>query len=163
MDRKRTRFESQVIRQRKRTTLIGGIVVVAILGLSYLFVWERVYTLRLAEENSRTHQRVRNLTERAKTLEYDINQLCSVKRIEDIARRDLALIPQRDFQLASFSMSVGSNSSAPADSLKLAQKEKAKEATKKQKPTKNTKTDKPKTTKSKTDGKITTKKPGTRK
>jgi hypothetical protein len=158
MEKKRTKFENEVIRRRKRKTLVGGIVVLLILGMSYLFVWERVYTLRLAEENARTRQRVNTLMQRAKTLEYDINQLCSIKRIEDIARREFALIPPREFQLASFTVSAGNK----PDTVKAAQS-KAKDTVKKQKPAGTIKANKPKTTKSQANTKTPTKKPGTRK
>jgi cell division protein FtsL len=107
MEKKRTKFEDQVIRRRKRKVLLGVFVLVVFLGLSYLFVWERVYTLRLAEENAQTHQRVRDLKEKSRSLEYEINQLCSVRRIEDIARRDLALIPPREIQFAAYTVSSG--------------------------------------------------------
>jgi cell division protein FtsL len=105
MEKKRTKFEDQVIRRRKRKFLTLAAVLAVFLCLCYLFVWERVYTLRLAEENAQTRQRVHDLKERSQSLEFEINQLCSVKRIEDIARRDLALLPAREVQLAGFTMS----------------------------------------------------------
>lgn len=163
MDKKRTKFENQVVRRRKRKALMGGVVLVAILGISYLFVWERVYTLRLAEENARTRQRVQNLMERARTLEYDINQLCSIKRIEDVARRDLALISPREFQLASFTVAAGGKSPVPGDSVKAAPPQKAKDSTKVQKPAKNSKNSKSTTAKSKASGKAPGNKSGARK
>lgn len=117
MEKKRTKFEDQIIRRRKRKFLTFAVVLVVIFGLCYLFVWERVYTLRLAEENAHTRLRVRNLKERSQSLEFEINQLSSVKRIEDIARRDLALLPPREVQLASFTMS--SRSGIPTDSVSV--------------------------------------------
>ncbi len=115
MEKKRTKFEDQVIRRRKRKFLTVAAVLVVFLCLCYLFVWERVYTLRLAEENAQTRQRVRNLKERSQSLEFEINQLCSVKRIEDIARRDLALLPAREVQLAGFTMSSSSSGGTSTD------------------------------------------------
>ena len=117
MEEKRTKFEDQIIRRRKRKFLTFAIMLVVIFGLCYLFVWERVYTLRLAEENAQTRQRVRNLKERSQSLEFEINQLSSVRRIEDIARRDLALLPPREVQLAGFTMS--SRSGTPTDSVSV--------------------------------------------
>jgi cell division protein FtsL len=118
MDKKRTKFEGQVIRRRKRVFLLGAVVLAIFLGLCYLFVWERVYTLRLAEENAKTRQRVSLLKERSQSLEFEINQLCSVKRIEDIARHDLALLPAREVQLAAFTMSSSGGSSTDSGSAK---------------------------------------------
>jgi cell division protein FtsL len=118
MEKKRTKFEDQVIRRRKRKFLTLSAVLVVFLCLCYLFVWERVYTLRLAEENAQTRQRVHNLKDRSQSLEFEINQLCSVKRIEDIARRDLALLPAREVQLASFTMSSRGGVSSDSGSVK---------------------------------------------
>jgi cell division protein FtsL len=118
MEKKRTKFEDQVIRRRKRKFLLGTAVLIVFLGLCYLFVWERVYTLRLAEENAKTRQRVSNLKDRSQSLEFEINQLCSVKRIEDIARRDLALLPAREVQLAAFTMSLSSGTSTDSGTAK---------------------------------------------
>jgi cell division protein FtsL len=118
MEKKRTKFGDQVIRRRKRKLLIFAAMLVVFFGLCYLFVWERVYTLRLAEENAQTRQRVRNLKERSQSLEFEINQLSSVKRIEDIARRDLALLPAREVQLVSFTMSSSGGTSTDSGSVK---------------------------------------------
>jgi cell division protein FtsL len=115
MEKKRTKFEHQVIRRRKRKFVFGVAVLAIFLGFCYLFVWERVYTLRLAEENAQTRQRVHYLKERSQSLEFEINQLSSVRRIEDIARRDLALLPAREVQLAGFAIS--SSSGTPTDSV----------------------------------------------
>ena len=164
MEKKRTRFEDQVIRRRKRKFLLGAVVLVVFLGLCYLFVWERVYTLRLAEENAQTRQRVRNLKERMQSLEFEINQLCSVKRIEDIARRDLALLPAREVQLVGFTMSSSSGTSPDSGSVKPKTSDKPQVSTKPQKSDKSSKIDKQqKTTKPKASGKAATPKPKARK
>lgn len=118
MEKKRTKFEIQVRRRRKRIFLVFAAMLVVFFGLCYLFVWERVNTLRLAEENAKTRQRVHYLKERSRSLEFEINQLSSVKRIEDIARRDLALLPAREVQLAGFTMSSRGRTSADLESAK---------------------------------------------
>ncbi|TFH64912.1 MAG: hypothetical protein E4G91_04295 [Candidatus Zixiibacteriota bacterium] len=163
MEKKRTRFEDQVIRRRKRKFLLGAVVLVVFLGLCYLFVWERVYTLRLAEENAQTRQRVRNLKERMQSLEFEINQLCSVKRIEDIARRDLALLPAREVQLAGFTMSARGGTSPDSGSVKPKTSDKPQVSAKPQKSDKSSTSDKQqKTTKPKDSGKAATPKPKAR-
>jgi cell division protein FtsL len=142
MEKKRTKFEGQVIRRRKRQFFLGAAVLVVFLGLCYLFVWERVYTLHLAEENAQTRQRVRNLKERSQSLEFEINQLCSVKRIEDIARRDLALLPAREVQLAAFTMSSRSGVSSDSGSTKPKTLDKPQTSAKPQQADKSAKIDK---------------------
>jgi cell division protein FtsL len=164
MEKKRTKFEDQVIRRRKRKFLLGTAVLVVFLGLCYLFVWERVYTLRLAEENAKTRQRVHNLKERSQSLEFEINQLCSVKRIEDIARRDLALLPAREVQLAAFTMSSSGGTSADSGSVKSKTPDKPIASAKPQKVDKPSKINKQqKTTKPKANVKAATPKPKARK
>ena len=152
MDKKRTKFEDQVIRRRKRKFFFGAVVLAVFLGLCYLFVWERVYTLRLAEENAQTRQRVSYLKERSQSLEFEINQLCSVKRIEDIARRDLALLPAREVQLAAFTMSSRGGVSSDSGSVKPKTLDKPQASAKPQKVDKSSKADKQKTTKPKANG-----------
>jgi cell division protein FtsL len=164
MEKKRTKFEDQVIRRRKRKFLLGAVVLVVFLGLCYLFVWERVYTLRLAEENAQTRQRVRNLKERSQSLEFEINQLCSVKRIEDIARRDLALLPAREVQLAGFTMSSRGGASPDSGAAKPKTTDQPQASTKPQKADKSSKVDKQqKIAKPKANGKAATPKPKARK
>jgi len=164
MEKKRTKFEDQVIRRRKRKFLLGAAVLAVFLGLCYLFVWERVYTLRLAEENAQTRQRVRDLKERSQSLEFEINQLSSVKRIEDIARRDLALLPAREVQLAGFTMSSSGGSSTDSVSAKRKTPEKPQTSAKPQKSDKSSKIDKQqKTARPKANGKAVTPKPEARK
>ena len=164
MEKKRTKFEGQVIRRRKRQFLLGAAVLVVFLGLCYLFVWERVYTLRLAEENAQTRQRVRYLKERSQSLEFEINQLCSVKRIEDIARRDLALLPAREVQLAGFTMSSSSKTSTDLGSARPKTPDEPQASAKPQKVDKLAKIDKQqKTAGPKANGKVATPKPKARK
>ena len=164
MEKKRTKFEDQVIRRRKRKFLLGAAVLVVFLGLCYLFVWERVYTLRLAEENAQTRQRVSYLKERSQSPEFEINQLCSVKRIEDIARRELALLPAREVQLAGFTMSSSGGSSTDSVSAKRKTPEKPQTSAKPQKSDKSSKIDKQqKTARPKANGKAATPKPKARK
>ena len=90
----------KIARRRRRTAVIYAALILTALGLCYLFVWQRVYTLQLAEEFSHRRQRVYDLKERCRSLDYDISQLASLKRIEDIARRDFALLPARELLLA---------------------------------------------------------------
>ncbi len=164
MDKKRTKFEDQVIRRRKRKFFFGAVVLAVFLGLCYLFVWERVYTLRLAEENAQTRQRVSYLKERSQSLEFEINQLCSVKRIEDIARRDLALLPAREVQLAAFTMSSRGGVSSDSGSVKPKTLDKPQASAKPPKVDKSAKIDKQqKTARPKANGKAATPKPKARK
>ncbi len=115
--KKRTKYEDGVVRRRKRTFLLSAGLLVLFVGLCYLFVWERVYTLRLAAENAQTRQRVHDLKDRLQSLEFDINQLASFKRIEDIARRDLALLPPQELLLASFTTTKPNVTPANAESV----------------------------------------------
>ena len=119
MEKKRTKFADQIIRRRKKRFFISVAALTVLVGLCYLFVWERVYTLKLADENAQTRRRVNALKERCQSLEFEINQLSSVKRIEDIARRELSLLPQREVQLASFTATSYSAPKAHVDSAKL--------------------------------------------
>jgi len=160
MEKKRTKFDDQVVRRRKRKFFLGAAVLAVFLGLCYLFVWERVYTLRLAEENAKTRQRVLNLKERSQSLEFEINQLCSVKRIEDIARRDLALLPAREVQLAGFTMSSSGGTSTDLGSAKPKTPDKPQASAKPQKADKLPKIDKQQqTARPKANGKAATPKP----
>ncbi|MCX6831030.1 MAG: septum formation initiator family protein [candidate division Zixibacteria bacterium] len=164
MEKKRTKFEDQVIRRRKRKFFLGAAVLAVFLGLCYLFVWERVYTLRLAEENAKTRQRVHYLKERSQSLEFEINQLSSVKRIEDIARHDLALLPAREVQLAGFTMSSRGGISTDPGSAKPKTREKPQASAKPQKADELSKIDKQqKTARPKANGKAATPKPKARK
>lgn len=164
MEKKRTKFGDQVIRRRKRKFLLGAAVLAVSLGLCCLFVWKRIYTLGLAEENAQTRQRVRYLKERSQSLEFEINQLSSVKRIEDIARRDLALLPAREVQLAGFTMSSSGGTSTDLGSTKPKIPEQPQVSAASQESDKSSKIDKrQKTTKPKTDGKAATPKPKVRK
>ena len=153
MEKKRTKFDDQVIRRRKRKFLIFTAMLVVFFGLCYLFVWERVYTLRLAEENAKTRQRVHYLKERSQSLEFEINQLSSVKRIEDIARRDLALLPPREVQLAGFTMSSSGGTSTDSGSVKPKTPDKPQASAKPQEAVKSSKIDKQQTTRPKAYGK----------
>lgn len=99
MQRRATRYIDEVVQRRKRQVLLTGVLVLILLGFCYLFVWQRVYTFHLAEEHSARKQSVTQLKERCRALEYEINQLSSLKRIEDVARRDLALLPLREIEL----------------------------------------------------------------
>ena len=164
MEKKRTKFEGQVIRRRKRKFLLGAAMLAIFLGLCYLFVWERVYTLHLAEENAQTRQRVSYLKERSQSLEFEINQLCSVKRIEDVARRELALLPAREVQLASFTMSSRGGTSSDSGSVKPKTPDKPQASAKSQKVDKSSKIDKQqKNAKPKANVKTATPKPKARK
>ena len=119
MEKGRKGIREQAIRRRVRRIIVFGALLGICLGLCYLFVWERVYTLELADQYSQTRKNVHDLKEKCRTLEYDINQLSSMKRIAEVARRDLALIPQQEAQLASFTITAP-KTTAPvkADSIK---------------------------------------------
>ncbi len=162
--KKRTKFADQIIRRRKRKFALGTAALVVFLVFCYLFVWERVYTLRLAEANAQTRQRVNYLKERAQSLEFEINQLSSVRRIEDIARRDLALLPAREAQLVGFTVSAGGGTAADSGIARSGDQYKALTSTA---PTKTNKppdgAKKQKASKTKTSGQIAALKPKTQK
>lgn len=89
-------------RKRNRQFLRYGIIVIAVLGLSYLYVWQRVYSLKLSEERARRLQRVRLLEEKCRALDYEINELSSMQRIENIAKTRFGLSPLRESQIISY-------------------------------------------------------------
>jgi cytoskeletal protein RodZ len=124
MNKQRTRHEDNLIRRRKRTFLTSAAMLVVFVGLCYLFVWERVCTLKLAEENSQTRIRVQGLKDKCQSLDFEINQLASLKRIEDIARRDLALVPAAEVQLAAFTASKNSATKPATEPAKIVPAEK---------------------------------------
>jgi cell division protein FtsL len=77
-------------------------VVVAVLGLSYLYVWQRVYSLKLAEERALRLQRVRALEEKCRALEYEIAELSAMQRIEEIAVKEFGMSPLKENQVISY-------------------------------------------------------------
>jgi cell division protein FtsL len=79
-----------------------GLLVVVVLVLSCLYVWQRVYSLRLAEERALRLQRVRALEEKCRALEYDIAELSAMQRIESIAVGEFGMSPLKENQVISY-------------------------------------------------------------
>jgi cell division protein FtsL len=99
MQRRANRYPNEAARRRKRLALTLGLLIVISLSFCYLFVKERVYTLRLADEHANRRRTVAELKERCRTLEYEVGQLSSLKRIEEVARQSLSLMPMREIEL----------------------------------------------------------------
>lgn len=90
-------------RRRKYRKPVGYLlVVVAVLGLSYLYVWQRVYSLKLAEERALRLQRVRVLEEKCRALDYEISELSAMQRIEEIAVNEFGMSPLKENQVISY-------------------------------------------------------------
>jgi cell division protein FtsL len=89
-------------RPRYRRPLGYGLLVVVVLVLSCMYVWQRVYSLRLAEERALRLQRVRALEENCRALEYDIAELSAMQRIESIAVDGFGMSPLKESQVISY-------------------------------------------------------------
>ncbi len=89
-------------RRRSRSLLRYAIVVVLILGLSYLYVWQRVYTLKLAQERAQRHRIVKELEDKCRAVNFEIAQLSSMQRIEGIAVNKLGMSPLKESQIISY-------------------------------------------------------------
>jgi cell division protein FtsL len=76
--------------------------VVVILGLAYVFVWQRVHSLKLADEIALRQARVSALEERCRALELRVARLASMQRLERIAVEHLGLIPMDEKQITSY-------------------------------------------------------------
>ncbi len=88
--------------QRRRALLRVLIVVTLVVGLAYAFVWERMYSLRLAKDMEIRQARVDKLEERCRALEFEVTKLSSLSRLEKIAREHLGLRPLQDQQVISY-------------------------------------------------------------
>lgn len=99
--------------KRRRVVAFFGLLAL-ILVFAYLFVWQRVQTLQLAEEHSARKATVRLLKEKCQTLQYEVEYLSSLENIERIARHDLAMISQQEAQLARFTLSKPAKPTASA-------------------------------------------------
>jgi cell division protein FtsL len=89
-------------RRRSRALLRYAILVVLILGLSYLYVWQRVYSLKLAQERARRQHLVKELEDKCRAVSFEIAQLSSMQRIEDIAMKKLGMSPLKESQVISY-------------------------------------------------------------
>ena len=105
--------------QRRRWLLYFGALVIGILGLSYLYVWERVYTLKLAKEHSMQRCRVTLLAERCHALEFEIAELAAMQRIERIASANFSFSPLRNGQVISY-RELNNGDDEPADAIAVA-------------------------------------------
>lgn len=89
-------------RRRSRRLLRYVIVVVLILGLSYLYVWQRVYSLNLAQERALRQRHVKELEDKCRAVSFEIAQLSSMQRIECIAVNKLGMSPLKESQVISY-------------------------------------------------------------
>ncbi|MGB5105604.1 MAG: hypothetical protein WBP29_13815 [Candidatus Zixiibacteriota bacterium] len=91
--------EQKKKQRRRRVFATSGLLALTLL-FAYMFVWQRVYTLQLAEEYSHRKQNVRLLKEKCQSLQFDVELLSSLENIESIARDQLAMMPLREAQFA---------------------------------------------------------------
>ncbi len=95
-----TEQKEQKKRQRRTFVLSSfGLLALALI-FAYMFVWQRVYTLQLADEHSQRKLRVGLLKERIQSLQNEVEYLSSIENIESIARNQLAMLPLREAQFA---------------------------------------------------------------
>ncbi len=95
-----TEQKEQKKRHRRRVVIGFSGLTALILLFAYMFVWQRVYTLQLAEEYSHRKQNVRLLKEKCQALKFEVEYLSSLENIEAIARESLAMMPLREAQFA---------------------------------------------------------------
>jgi cell division protein FtsL len=77
-------------------------LIALVIALAYVFVWERIYSLRLAKEISARQARVDSLEERCRAMEFEVTKLTSLSRLERIARDSLGLVPLQEEQITNF-------------------------------------------------------------
>jgi cell division protein FtsL len=77
-------------------TLALGIV---ILAAALLYVWQHTYVVRLGYEIERLRARHAALIQENKGLRLEMGQLRSLKRVEEIARRQLGMITPKPDQV----------------------------------------------------------------
>ena len=95
-----TEQKEQKKRQRRHFVLGSfGLLALALL-FAYMFIWQRVYTLQLAQEHSQRKSRVGLLKEKIQSLQNEVEYLSSIENIELIARNQLAMLPLREAQFA---------------------------------------------------------------
>lgn len=99
--------------KRRRVVAFFGLLAL-ILVFAYLFVWQRVRTLELAEEHSARKATVRLLKEKCQSLQYEVEYLSSLENIERIARHDLAMFSQQEAQLVKFTLPQAAKPTAVA-------------------------------------------------
>jgi cell division protein FtsL len=103
--------KSRIVRRRSRRGAYSHknqkliryiLIVVAVLGLSYLYVWQRVYCLKLAEERAMRAQQVTSLEDKCRALSYDIAKLSAMRRIESIAVNEFGMTPLKENQVITY-------------------------------------------------------------
>lgn len=95
-----TEQKEQSKKQRRRFVVASfGLLALALL-FAYMFVWQRVYTLQLAEEHSHRKLNVSILKERIQSLQSEVEYLSSLENIETIARQQLDMVPLREAEFA---------------------------------------------------------------
>lgn len=88
-------------KKQRRHFVLGSLGLLALaLIFAYMFVWQRVYTLQLADEHSQRKLRVGLLKEKIQSLQNEVEYLSSIENIESIARNQLAMLPLREAQFA---------------------------------------------------------------
>jgi cell division protein FtsL len=97
-------------RKRKRQVFLSLVLLALILAVGYAYVWQRVYTLKLAKQHAAQRQLVGTLNERCESLRYEVEQLASMDRIETIARNRLDLLNGNEATLAGSRIELKSRS-----------------------------------------------------
>jgi cell division protein FtsL len=101
-----------------------ALLLAVIISLSYLYVWQRIYSLQLADEASAHRAIVKLLEEKCRTLEFEVAELRSLSRIQDVAQKNLMMSPLRQEQLVKLLDNYGSEtfdagSTSPSTNLPL--------------------------------------------
>lgn len=89
--------------KRRRVALFCGMAAL-IFGFAYLFIWQRVRTLELADQHAAVKNSVRLLKEKCQSLQYEVEFLASLENVERVARRDLGLLTLQEAQLVKFTL-----------------------------------------------------------
>ncbi len=89
--------------KRRRVALFCGMLAL-IFVFAYLFIWQRVRTLELADQHAAVKNSVRLLKEKCQSLQYEVEFLASLENVERVARRDLGLLTLQEAQLVKFTL-----------------------------------------------------------
>lgn len=70
-----------------------------VLAAALFYVWQHTYLLRLGYEIERLRQAEAALVQEYKTLKLELGQLRSLRRVEEIARTRLGMVPPKPGQV----------------------------------------------------------------
>lgn len=79
----------------KPILLIGGILLIGLL----FYVWQHIHVVRLGYQIERLRAEQLHLVQEAKAMRVEIARLRSLKRVEEVARRDLGMMPPSPGQI----------------------------------------------------------------